>query len=211
MRRFKDITGQKFGRLTAIKYLHNTEANKAVWLCKCDCGNFVEVVGSNLRSGMTNSCGCYKKDMHPIEHGMSNTRIHKTWQNMKTRCYNKNYIQYKDYGGRGVKVCDEWRNSFKAFYAWAMSHGYEDTLTIDRIDNNGNYTPYNCRWVTTKQQNRNTRKTRKYAINGVTKCLKDWCRFYNIRYSTVLDRLNKLNWTIENALELTNGEEVKAC
>ena len=211
MRRFKDITGQKFGRLTAIKYLYNSNAGKAVWLCKCDCGNLIEAISGNLCSGMTNSCGCYKKDRHPVIHGMSNSRLHKIWQNMKTRCYNKNNTAYKNYGARGIAVCDNWKNDFQSFYNWSISNGYKDTLTLDRIDNNKGYSQNNCRWVTRKQQNRNTRRTRKYTIDGVTKCLKDWCKFYNIRYSTVLDRLNKLNWTIEKALELTNGEEVYQC
>lgn len=211
MRRYKDITGQKFGRLIAIKYLHNSNTGKAVWLCKCECGNVIEAISGNLCSGKTNSCGCYKKDMHPIEHGMSNTRLHKIWQNMKTRCYNDNYVQYKDYGGRGIKVCTDWKDSFKEFYNWAIDNGYNDTLTIDRIDNNGNYEPSNCRWTTRRQQNRNQRTTRLITINGVTHCLKEWCKILGLHYVTVLSRLNKLNWTIERALELTNGEEVYSC
>lgn len=211
MRRFKDLTGQKFGRLTIIKYLHNTIAGKAVWLCRCDCGKFVEIVGSNLCSGMTNSCGCYRKDRHPIIHGKSNTRLHKTWQNMKTRCYNTRYDGYKNYGGRGIAVCDEWKDNFQAFYDWSMANGYDDTLTIDRIDVNGNYEPSNCRWATRKQQNQNTRRTRKYTINGVTRCLKEWCIYYDLNYQKVLGRLNILHWSIEKSLELTNGEEVTIC
>lgn len=146
--------------------------------------------------------------MHPIVHGLSDTRIHKTWTNMKTRCYNKNNTAYKNYGQRGIKMCEEWKDDFEAFYNWSMSHGYKDDLTIDRIDVNRNYEPNNCRWVTREIQNKNTRRTKIYTINGVTKCLKDWCKLYNIAYGTVLSRLNKLNWTIEEALQLKARGEV---
>lgn len=120
---------------------------------------------------------------------------------MKQRCYNENNTRYKHYGGRGIAVCDEWRNNFQAFYDWSMANGYKDTLTIDRIDVNGNYEPNNCRWITNKEQQRNRRDNKLYTINNVTKCLSEWCEIYNINYSTAHYRLLK-GLTIKQALEM---------
>lgn len=118
---------------------------------------------------------------------------------MNERCYNKNNKRYKDYGGRGIKICDEWLKDNTRFFNWALNNGYNDNLTIDRIDVNGNYEPNNCRWTTLQQQNRNTRRNRYFTINGVTKCLKDWCTHYNVPCNTVRYRL-KQGLTIEQAL-----------
>lgn len=122
---------------------------------------------------------------------------------MNDRCYNKNNKRYKDYGGRGIIICDEWLNDNKRFFNWAKSNGYNDNLTIDRIDVNGNYEPNNCRWITLQQQNRNTRRNIYFTIKGVTKCLKDWCKDFNIPCSTVRYRL-KRGLTIEEALTKSN-------
>ena len=121
---------------------------------------------------------------------------------MKNRCYNISNKEYKNYGERGIKVCDEWKDDFMAFYNWSMANGYNDTLTIDRIDNNGNYEPNNCRFINYKQQQRNTTRTKHITINGEKHCLKDWCIILGLNYSTITARINKLNWTIERALEL---------
>ena len=127
---------------------------------------------------------------------------------MKGRCYNKNHAKYKDYGRRGVAVCDEWRNDFMNFYNWSIQHGYNDTLTIDRIDVNGNYEPNNCRWATTKQQNRNTTRNVYYTINGETHCLGEWCELQGLNYQTVHSRLHKLGWNIYDALELNERSDI---
>ena len=201
MSKFKDITGQKFGRLTVIKFLR-IENHKAIWLCKCECGNLIEVMTYLLTSGNTKSCGCLRKERN-IEshktHGQYRSRLWRTWENMKQRCYNKND---KHYGGRGIAVCDEWLNDFMAFYDWAMKNGYDDTLTIDRIDNNGNYEPNNCRWATVKQQNKNRRSNINFTYNGETHCLMDWCKILELNYNTVYNRFHNCNWSIEKALEL---------
>lgn len=204
---FKDITGQKFGRLTALYRLYNTKC-KTKWLCVCDCGNLKEVYITELIRGHTKSCGCLKRDTTisrnkrlRTTHGKTHTRLFNIWDAMKKRCYNKNVNNYKDYGGRGIKICDEWLHDFQAFYDWSISNGYDDNLTIDRIDVNGNYEPNNCRWLTHKQQQRNKRNNKNYTINGVTHCLSEWCNIHNTNYKLVWDRIH-IGWAIERALGL---------
>lgn len=206
MGKLKDISCQKFGRLTALCRLHNTKG-KTKWLCVCDCGNFKEVRVSHLISKHTNSCGClHKENISNLfsKHHKTKTRIYTTWLSMKSRCYNKSNKDYMYYGGRGIKLCDEWCDDFQSFYDWAINNGYKDNLTIDRIDVNGNYEPNNCRWITTKQQARNRRDNKLYTINDVTRCLSEWCEIYKLKYQKVYDRLYKLGWSIERALELEN-------
>lgn len=193
----KDMTGQKFGRLTVIKYVYSDKHHNAVWQCQCKCGNIVEVRGDMLRNGNTKSCGCLCTTHHK-----SNTRLYHTWQQAKDRCYNKNNKDYRDYGGRGIAVYDEWKDDFTAFYNWATENGYRDDLTLDRVDVNSNYTPDNCRWLTIKQQNRNKRNNKNYTINGETKCLAEWCEILNLKYNRIYNRIHKYHWSIERALEL---------
>lgn len=148
--------GEKFGRLTVIS--RNTKEKK--WTCICECGNTVSVIASNLNKGNTKSCGCLQRDIRSItgkKHGMEGTKIYHVWKSMKQRCFNSNHKSFKYYGGRGITVCDEWKNDFQAFYDWAMANGYKEGLTIDRIDANGNYEPSNCEWVTQKQNNSHRR------------------------------------------------------
>lgn len=151
-------------------------------------GNFV-----TDRSGINNP---------NYKHGGKGTRLYSIWANMKTRCSNPKHMHFDRYGARGITVCDEWKNDFLKFYDWAMSHGYEDHLTIDRIDNDGNYEPSNCRWVSVKQQGLNRFSNLIVTINGVSKCLTEWCEEYGVNYKTVKDRL-KRGWTYEDALSKT--------
>lgn len=203
---FKDLTGQKFGRLTVLDRLHNYHEKNACWLCVCECGNLAKVNTPNLRSGRTMSCGCLRKEVN-TKHGKYNTRLYDIWASMKKRCYYHKHKNYKFYGGRGVKVYDEWRNNFQTFYDWAMNNGYKSNLTIDRIDVNGNYEPNNCRWVTMKQQSRNTRRNRYFTYNGETHCISEWCEILGLNYNTINGRLRR-KLTIEEALELNERGHV---
>lgn len=159
----KDITGQIFGRLTAIECIGSNNRNSCLWLCKCSCGNTKIVDGNSLRMGRTRSCGCLDREKHITHpnrktHGKHDTRLYRIWKAMKSRCFNPNTESFKKwYGSNGIIVCDEWKNNFMAFYDWAMSNGYKDDLSIDRIDPLGNYEPCNCRWADAKTQANNKR------------------------------------------------------
>lgn len=147
----KDLSGMKFGRLTVIER-NGIRRGKAVWKCLCSCGNYTDVTTSDLKTGNTLSCGCQRKENfnHSI-HGHSHERLYGIYVAMKTRCRNNPYYAK-------VSVCDEWLNDYESFRKWALSNGYSDDLTIDRINNEGNYEPSNCRWVSMKEQRKNQRK-----------------------------------------------------
>lgn len=167
----KDISGLRFGRLTVMEKAGVTNGggrgSKSLWRCKCDCGNEKVIMRNSLVSGNTKSCGCMerenKKVMH-LKHGMSKTRLWSIWCGIKDRCNRENNHDYVRYGGRGIAICDEWKDDFQNFCEWAMLNGYSDDLTIDRIDVNGDYEPSNCRWVTRKEQTRNRSITKKISI-----------------------------------------------
>ena len=164
MRKMKNLKGQKFGRLTAICPVGKNRQGAILWLCNCDCGNDTVVEGRSLTSGATRSCGCLDREAHKFRpnrtiHGKSGTRLYRIWKKMKSRCSNPNDPDYQQYyGSRGITVCPEWLNDFQAFYDWAMSHGYSDELSIDRIDNEKGYSSDNCRWATAEEQRHNQRR-----------------------------------------------------
>lgn len=206
MSKFKDLTGQRFGRLTVLYRLHNCHKKRVHWLCHCDCGKLVEVQSGHLLSSHTKSCGCLSTDksiQRSTTHGKSNSKLYKLYYNIKARCYNKNSVSYKYYGARGIKICSEWLNDFMSFYNWAMNTNYQEGLTIDRIDTDGNYEPNNCRWATPEQQAKNRRSNRIYTINGETHCVVEWCEILGLNYWTVIRRIDR-GWSIEQALELEN-------
>lgn len=187
-----DLLGKTFGRLTVIEHCYKD--NVSAWKCKCSCGNEKIIKTSYLIRGVSNSCGCYCRELHANllkTHGMTNTRIYKIYKDIKRRCYNPNCSFYNRYGGRGITICDEWLNDFMNFYNWSMANGYEDNLTIDRINVNGNYEPSNCRWIDYKAQARNRRNNRLYTHNGETKCISEWAEITGIPYSTLSSRIKR--------------------
>lgn len=192
--------GDRISRLTVIE---KDPTNKRKWICRCDCENVTSVYDSNLSRKHTESCGCLKSEIvkngaHTL-HGGRRTRIYEIWRSMKKRCNNPNSSNYHKYGGRGITVCEEWNNSFEAFFAWALSNGYRDDLTIDRIDNNGNYEPENCRWTTAKAQANNRRSNHYLEFNGERKTIAEWAVVTGLSQSVIFCRL-KRGWSIEKTL-----------
>lgn len=162
---FKDLTNQEFGRLVVICPIKERKNERFAWLCRCNCGNLVEIRSNSLHSGNTKSCGCLQREgvrLANTTHGEASngnvTRPYSIWENIRQRCLNPNAPAYKHYGARGVTICNEWEN-YLAFKKWALSNGYEDNLTIDRINNNGNYEPDNCRWITQSENSKRPKTT----------------------------------------------------
>lgn len=175
MGKVKDFTGQRFGRIVVLEDTHTRDKYRnEIWKCKCDCGKIVFKSSELLRNKNSNSCGCLASELTRIRnrkrlttHGYGNEdRLHRIWIGIKTRCYNQKDKGYKNYGGRGIKVCNEWKNDFMNFRIWAIANGYRDDLTIDRINNNGNYEPNNCRWATKEEQANNKRNVHLIEYNG---------------------------------------------
>ena len=198
-----NIIGKKYGRLTVIEKIKDNKNKYSMCKCICDCGNKCIVNIANVKSGHTKSCGCLQKetigDINK-KHGKRNTRLYDIWCGIKVRCYNKNDKNYKNYGGRGITICQEWFNNFINFYNWSMANGYTDDLSIDRIDVNGNYEPSNCRWVDRKTQNRNTRTNRYLTYKGETHCIAEWAEILHIKQYIIIERL-KYGWSIEKIFE----------
>lgn len=202
---FQDLTGQKFGKLLVIKraedYISPSGNRTPCWLCVCDCGNQKIVASASLKKG-TQSCGCIQRERAKqthTKHGKRETRLYRIWQGIVTRCTNSNHHTFKNYGGRGITVCDEWLKDFQVFYTWAMANGYTDELSIDRVDNDRGYYPDNCKWVGTVSQNNNKRSNHYISYNEKTLTLAQWSKVLDIPYSKLVNRINKLNWSPEKA------------
>ena len=195
----KDYTGMRFGRLTVIG---RSEQNPQKLICRCDCGKTTEVFRSNLTRGHTQSCGCLKAEIvsagaHTI-HGKRNTRLYKICKGMRRRCRNPHGNRASSYSSKGIKVCEAWED-FTTFEAWALSNGYADNLSIDRIDNDGDYCPENCRWTTGKRQANNRSSNHYLEFNGERKTIADWADATGISQSVIIARL-RIGWSVERAL-----------
>lgn len=193
MTRFKDMTNLRFGRLTVLECVGRDNNGNALWRCKCDCGKENIVDGCRLRKGNTKSCGCYNVYRTKIcnsTHRKSKTRLYAIWGGIKARCSNPKCEAFKKYGGRGIKFCKDWV-FYENFEKWALNNGYSSNLTIDRIDNNGNYEPDNCRWVTMKKQCNNRRSNRYVEYNGKIFTIAEICDILNLPYQYVIYRINK--------------------
>lgn len=211
-----DLTGERFGRLIVVKFdsTHTSMPSgkkRTKWLCKCDCGNYVTVMTDNLRRGNTSSCGCISKEKiveRNFKHGKCHTEIYASWERMKSRCNCTANQHYKDYGGRGIAVCEEWNSDFNAFFEWSLNNGWEPGLTIDRIDVNGSYEPSNCRWVTWDVQCNNKRNTVYLEAFGEKKSIAQWSTEKDIGYKTLAWRVRH-GWSVEDALTLPVGRQGK--
>ena len=208
MGQFIDLTGHQFGRLTVIQRSCSTR-NGVKWECRCTCGRTTVVIGASLRKGLTKSCGCYHSDavkesaqkvgLANRKHGMSQDRIHNIWSGMKQRCQDERSTDFNRYGGRGITVCPEWRESFEAFHDWSMANGYQDNLSLDRKDNDGPYSPENCRWATAKEQGNNKGNNRILEFNGESKSMQQWANETGISRGTIDARIRS-GWSVERAL-----------
>lgn len=205
MAKAHDITGQRFGRLVAMR-IEPTSSIRTHWHCECDCGRTHIASTQHLRRGAILSCGCLKREKtsarsrkHGATLGRRPSRLYTIWQSMRQRCLGPNCENYPRYGGRGIRICPEW-SDFSSFMQWAFANGYSDILTIDRIDNDGNYEPANCRWATRKQQNQNYSRNRRVTYRGETACLSEHVARTNLKYHTVKRRLLR-GWSINKALE----------
>ena len=193
------MTGQVIGKLTVLNRV--PAPKQARWLCRCQCNTETIVSGYELRKGLVISCGCAKAERASklnLSHGKTNSKEFRIWTNMKNRCYFKKRSDYMRYGGRGITVCDKWRNSFEAFYAdmGNCPEGY----SIDRIDSNGNYEPNNCRWASTKEQQNNRRSCIYIEHDGKRQSLTQWCEELNLPYTTIRARINDRGWEPIKAL-----------
>lgn len=207
-----DITGMKSERLTAIQDV-GSDGRRRKWLCRCDCGNEVVCKASEINAKTRKSCGCLKREKAiahatalKYKHGFHGHPLYGKWKNMRRRCNNPNDKSYKNYGGRGISVCEEW-NDFGAFLKWATEYKWEKGLTIERIDNNKGYCPENCRFASPAEQVRNRRKTIRLEYKGETKALTEWCEIFKLNKRTCYGRLHYYGWV--NAEEILFGKGAK--
>lgn len=206
MKRVEVNIGDRYGRLVVkdLPYNYRSPSGqiKRKVKCVCDCGTEKDYYLDLIRRGHTKSCGCLNAEevkRKRTTHGNYGSSLYHVWNMMIQRCSNPRCNAYSRYGGRGIKVCQEWVRSFESFNEWALSNGYIYGLTIDRIDNDGDYEPSNCRWVSMKIQCNNRRNSRYFEINGETHTLSEWCELSSVEYGLVKGRL-RLGWSIEDAL-----------
>lgn len=207
--------GQKFGKLTVLKMVRvdRGKYGKLMWETKCDCGNTHIAAPTDIVRGKTKSCGCFhdercKERATKFQHSVyDNKRLYSIYNGIKKRCFNKNEPRYKDYGARGITMCGEWRYNFDAFAEWALSHGYTDEMTIERVDVNGNYCPENCKWITLKEQCNNKRQTIWVDYKGEHIQLMKLCERKGISYDMVHNRIRDSGWDVERAIDTPSANE----
>ncbi len=203
-----NIKNKRFGRLIVLEKLpERTKSRSIRWLCKCDCGNIRSVFSSNLLRGYTRSCGCLNKELTILRsttHRMAGSREYNSWREMKTRCCNEKSRNYKYYGGRGITICDRWLNSFQNFYE-DMGEKPKG-LTIERINNNGNYKPSNCRWATRKEQGNNKRNNHILNCGRLSLTVAQWARILDIKAHILYTRIYR-GWSVERTLGVVNNDK----
>ena len=192
----KDISGQKFGRLLVLRATDKRMHGNVIWHCLCECGFCCDVKSGDLVSGRTKSCGCLRRDTTirtKTKHGHAHTKISNVWVAMNQRCFNSSYKEFHNYGGRGIRVCDEWRDNFQAFYDYVsnLPHFGEKGYSLDRINNDGNYEPGNVRWATAREQCNNKRNSITLTHDGETKTFAEWAEITGISYSTIYHRVRR--------------------
>ena len=210
--KYIDLTGMRYGKLEVLKRHYDKSKKCTLWECKCDCGNIAYVRANQLMHGRSKSCGCLRTESNlqkKTTHGLSGSPLYAVWNSMKGRCYNPNNHNYKRYGLRGIVVCDSWRDSFEEFSKWAFTSGYQDGLSLDRIDNDGNYCPENCRWTDRKNQNNNRSVSLFYTYNGKTQNLSSWCEELEIPYFRTWQRIVQYGYSFEEAISLPKNKQRK--
>lgn len=205
-----DLTGKRFGRLIVIKKIGRVGHDTA-WECKCDCGNLHNARSGDLKCGNVSSCGCLRKEVaknKQYKHGLSDKKLYYVWKSMIRRCYNTKESHYSSYGGRGIKVCDAWKSDCKPFYEWALSSGYAEGLSIDRINVDGNYEPSNCQWISMLKQQFNKRNNHTLTYDGKTQTITEWALEIGVKQKTLLSRINDYGWSVERALTEKTKKEL---
>lgn len=187
--------GKRQGKLVVLSHFKKGKHNYNYFVCQCDCGRISEIRVNHFINDHQTTCGRLHKKYENSNVGYA---LYSAWNSMCRRCYNPKDHKYYRYGARGIEVCKEWKNDYDVFYSWAISNGYKLGLSLDRINNDGNYEPSNCRWTTRKQQQRNTCRNKIIQYNGETRCLAEWCELLNLPYVTTNSRLHK-GWSVERA------------
>lgn len=204
MGKYRDLTGERFGRLTVVGQAGRGNSKQILWKCECDCGGTAIVPTYHLNSGHTKSCGCHRRETatevgaQHKKHGMTGNRMYRIWRGMRQRCMDPNYHSFREYGGRGITICPAW-GDFEAFRDWALANGYQDNLTLDRKDTNGPYSSENCRWATMTEQQNNKRNNRILTYDGETHTAPEWARMTGIPVTTIYNRM-EYGWTAERIL-----------
>lgn len=210
----KELQGIRFGRLVATEWIpgNKNKQTKGKWHCICDCGNNCYVSTTDLTSGKTRSCGCLRKETTSIrfkKYAYKDKRLYAIWLGMKSRCQDLHNSSFGNYGGRGISVCDEWKDDFIEFQTWSVKNGYSDKLTIDRVDVDKGYSPENCRWATILEQSRNKTNSKWVVIGQATRTFSEWCEIFQIKYDVAYGRV-RWGWTPLKALTTPEGERKHA-